>query len=225
MEDVFSLVKKYDDIIAARKLEENFAEVNNLKNEMEYSFLMKEIAKLMEGIEDGAERSGRIVKGLRSFSRLDEEQCQMYQIHEGIDSTLVLLHNKMKNKIKVRKEYGDIGEIECFPGKLNQVFMNVFTNSIQAMEDGGELYIQTLASGSGIKVFIRDNGSGMSPEVKKHIFDPFYTTKDVGKGTGLGLSISYGIIEQHHGTIEVISEPGKGSEFIIILPGTQAERN
>ncbi len=101
--------------------------------------------------------------------------------------------------------------------------MNVLTNSIQSIEGKGEIYIKTLSSDTGIKISIKDNGRGMTSEVKKHIFEPFYTTKDVGKGTGLGLSISFGIIEQHNGTIDVISEPGIGTEFIISLPKTQSE--
>jgi len=101
--------------------------------------------------------------------------------------------------------------------------MNILTNSIQAIEGDGDIFIQTTSSDTVIKISIKDNGKGMSPEVKKHIFEPFYTTKDVGKGTGLGLSISFGIIEQHQGYIDVISEPGKGSEFIISLPKTQSE--
>jgi two-component system NtrC family sensor kinase len=115
--------------------------------------------------------------------------------------------------------------LECFPSKLNQVIMNVLTNSIQAIEGKGDIFIQTVSSGIGIKIIIKDNGKGMTPEVKKHIFEPFFTTKDVGKGTGLGLSISYGIIEQHNGNIDVISEPGKGTEFIISLPRTQSDYN
>jgi len=141
-----------------------------------------------------------------------------YDIHEGIDSTLILLHNKLKNRINVRKKYGDLEGIQCFPSKLNQVFLNILNNSIQAIEGQGEILIQTIQSGIGIKIIIKDNGMGMSPEVKKHIFEPFYTTKEVGEGTGLGLAISFGIIEQHHGIIDVISEPGKGTEFIISLP-------
>jgi signal transduction histidine kinase len=100
--------------------------------------------------------------------------------------------------------------------------MNILTNSIQAIDGKGEISIQTISTGNGIKIIIKDTGKGISPEDKKHIFEPFFTTKDVGKGTGLGLSISFGIIEQHKGNIEVVSEPGKGTEFIISLPKTQA---
>jgi len=190
---------------------------------MDYSFLSKEIISLLEGIEEGANRSSQIVKGLRTFSRLDEDNCQMYDIHEGIDSTLILLQNKIKDRIKIRKEYGDFEDVECFPSKFNQVILNILTNSIQAIEGEGEILIQTIRSSIGIKVIIKDNGIGMSPEVKKHIFDPFFTTKQVGEGTGLGLSISFGIIEQHKGNIDVISEPGKGTEFIISLPLRQSD--
>jgi len=221
--DVFSLIEKYDEIIMSNKLEGTFSKVDELKREIDFSFLVKEILNLLEGIEDGANRSSQIVKGLRSFSRLDEEKCQLYDIHDGIDSTLILLHNKFKDRIIVRKEYGDFEEVECFPSKFNQVIMNILTNSIQAIEGEGEIFIQTVSSAIGIKIIIKDNGKGMTPEVKEHIFEPFFTTKEVGKGTGLGLSISYGIIEQHNGNIDVISEPGKGTEFIISLPKTQSD--
>jgi hypothetical protein len=136
---------------------------------------------------------------------------------------LILLHNKIKDKVIIKKDFGKFKEVECYPSKLNQVIMNVLTNSIQSIEDKGEIFIQTISSDIGIKIIIKDNGKGMTPEVKKHIFEPFYTTKDVGRGTGLGLSISFGLIEQHKGNIDVISEPGKGTEFIISLPKTQSE--
>jgi two-component system NtrC family sensor kinase len=222
LDEVFSILEKYDEVIHKNKLEDYFTDVEELKVKMEFSFLIKEIFSLLKGIEEGANRSSEIIKGLRSFSRLDDEMCQFYDIHEGIDSTLVLLQNKIKDKITVRKDYGEFDGLECFPSKLNQVIMNIITNSIQAMDGEGELFIQTVSSAIGIKIIIKDNGKGMTPEVKEHIFDPFFTTKDVGQGTGLGLSISYGIIEKHNGNIDVISEPGKGTEFIISLPRTQA---
>jgi signal transduction histidine kinase len=221
LDEVFSILEEYDEAIRKNKLEEFFTEVEVLKEKIEFSFLIKEIFSLLKGIEEGANRSSAIIKGLRSFSRLDDEMCQFYDIHEGIDSSLVLLQNKIKDQINVRKDYGDFDGLECFPSKLNQVIMNILTNSLQAMDGEGELFIQTISSAIGIKIIIKDNGQGMTPEVKEHIFDPFFTTKDVGQGTGLGLSISYGIIEKHNGNIDVISEPGKGTEFIISLPRTQ----
>ena len=223
MDDIFSIIKKYDDIIKSNNLEETFNEVDSLKDKVDFSYLINEIISLLEGIKEGANRSSQIVKGLRSFSRLDEENYQVYDIHEGIDTSLMLLNNKIKDRISVRKDYGNFQDIECYPSKLNQVFMNLLINSIQAIEDKGEIFIQTISSAIGVKIIIKDNGKGMIPEVKKYIFEPFFTTKDVGKGTGLGLSISFGIIEQHNGTIDVVSEPGKGTEFIISLPITQSD--
>ncbi len=224
LDEVFSLLDKYEKTVQENDLKEYFIEVDSCKEKMDYAYLIQEIYSLLKGIEEGASRSSEIIKGLRSFSRLDDEACQFYDIHEGIDSSLVLLHNKIIDReISVRKDYGDFEGLECFPSKLNQVIMNILTNSIQAMEDGkGELFIQTVSSAIGVKIIIKDNGRGMPPEVKEHIFDPFFTTKEVGQGTGLGLSISYGIIERHNGNIDVLSEPGKGTEFIISLPKTQA---
>ncbi len=223
LDEVFLLLKKYDQAIESHKLDEFFSGVKDRKNEMDFPYLTQEIYSLLKGIEEGANRSSEIIKGLRSFSRLDDEACQFYDIHEGIDSSLVLLHGKIKDRnISVEKDYGDFEGLECYPSKFNQVIMNILTNSIQAMERGGDLFIQTVSSAIGVKIIIKDNGLGMTPEVKEHIFEPFYTTKDVGKGTGLGLSISYGIIEKHNGNIDVISEPDKGTEFIISLPRTQS---
>ena len=223
IKDLYTLLGKYDDIVSGKGFSEEFAEVKILKDKMDYIFVTQEITSLLEGIEDGANRSSQIVKGLRSFSRLDEEKCQVYDIHEGIESSLILLHNKIKDRITIHRDYGEFEDLECYPSKFNQVVMNILTNSIQAIEGKGDIHIQTVSSETGVKISIKDNGKGMTPEEKKHIFEPFYTTKDVGKGTGLGLSISFGIIEQHNGDIVVISEPGKGTEFIISLPKTQSE--
>ncbi len=225
MNEIFSIIDQYDDIIRTHKLEKVFGKVSELKVQLDFEYLIKEINNLLEGIEEGADRSSRIVKGLRSFSRLDDEKFQLYNIHDGIDSTLILLDNKIKHNINVHKDYGDIQEVECLPSKLNQVFMNILTNCIQAIEDKGEIFIQTVSSDIWVKIIIKDTGTGMSPDVKAHIFEPFFTTKDVGKGTGLGLSISYGIIEQHHGNIDVISEPGIGTDIIISLPRRQSDLN
>ena len=221
--DMFRLLKLYDLIIEDHELGNTSHEVDKLKEDLDFQFLIKEITSLIEGIGEGAHRSSEIVKGLRSFSRLDDEKFINADIHDGIDSTLILLYNKTKNKITIHKEYGDLPEIECLPSKINQVIMNILTNSIQAIEEKGDIFIETISSGIGVKIIIRDTGCGMTAEVKKHIFEPFYTTKEVGSGTGLGLSISYGIIEQHYGNIDVISKTGKGTEFIISLPITQSE--
>ncbi len=224
IEDIYKILNLYDSVIQKNNLNERFGKVESLKSKLDYSYLVEEINNLLIGIYEGANRSGQIVKGLRSFSRLDEDRFVPANINEGIDSTLILLHNKIKERITIHKNYGKIPEIECLPSKLNQVFMNILTNSIQAIEDKGDIYIDTISSSIGIKICIKDTGRGMITEVKERIFEPFYTTKDVGKGIGLGLSISYGIIEQHNGNIDVISEPPKGTEFIISLPIFQTNK-
>jgi signal transduction histidine kinase len=222
IDDLFSLIKIYEESMESHNLKKEIGDAEALKEKLDYTFLIKEIISLLQGIEEGAIRSSQIIKGLRSFSRLDQEKCQSFNIHDGIDSSLILLHNQIKDRIVIKKEYGDFNDIECFPGKLNQVFMNILTNSIQAIEGQGVICIQTISSDLGIKVIFKDNGVGMTAEVKKHIFEPFFTTKEVGKGTGLGLSISFGIIEQHNGIIDVLSEPGQGTEIILSLPRTQS---
>ena len=223
MEELFTLLSKYDSVIEEKKLTSGFTEVSKFKEAMDYAFLVKEIKDLLKGINEGASRSEHIVKDLRTFSRMDENEFKGVNIHEGIDSTLLLLRNLMQEKITVHRNYGTIQNIECLPGKLNQVFMNILTNSILAIEDKGDVFIETSGNNEMARISIRDNGKGMSREVMEHIFEPFYTTRAVGKGTGLGLSISYSIVEEHNGTIEVNSEPGLGTEFIITLPFIRTE--
>ncbi|MFC2115786.1 ATP-binding protein [Bacteroidota bacterium] len=220
--DVLEILDKYQTLIEELHLQEAFSEVESLKSEMEFGFLVDELHKLMEGISEGANRTKEIVKSLGSFSREGDNKFILHDIHEGIDSTLILLGNKIKNIITVHKEYGEIPEIECLPDRLNQVFMNILSNAIQSMDEKGDIFIKTVCDEASVKISFRDNGKGMTEEVQKRIFKPFYTTKALGKGTGLGLSISYSIVEQHNGKISVSSEPLKGTEFIITLPVKQA---
>ena len=223
VDDLLSILHKYDDIINRNDLSSGFEEVAELKNELDFNYLVDETKNLLKGVLEGASRSEHIVKDLRTFSRMDENEFKGVNIHDGIDSTLLLLHHKMQDKISIHKTYGKIQHVECLPGKLNQVFMNILSNSILAIEDKGDIYIETSSLNGMARISIRDSGKGMTPEIREHIFEPFYTTREVGKGTGLGLSISYSIIEEHRGTIEVLSEPGVGSEFIIMLPFRKAD--
>jgi transcriptional regulator with GAF, ATPase, and Fis domain len=218
MGDIFEVLQKYEQAVSDKNLGHAFTDVEELKSRLDITYVTKEIEQLLGGIEEGARRTTEIVKGLRNFSRLDESVMKKTNIHEGIENTLTLLNTRFKNRIEIIKVYEELPEIECFPGQLNQVFMNILSNAIHAIEGPGTIQIQTLNSPEGILIKIRDSGSGMPEEVKRKIFDPFFTTKDVGVGTGLGLSISFGIIEKHKGKIEVNSEPGKGSEFVISLP-------
>lgn len=223
--DIVECINRYESVIRENKLEELFSGVQQFKNKTDIAFSMKEIQDLLRGIEEGANRTSEIVKGLRNFSRLDQNVVKKANLNEGIESTLTLLHTVYKDRIEIIKDYGDIPEVECLPGQINQVLMNILSNAIQAIAEKGEIFIKTREEKSAVKISIRDTGGGMSDETKQKIFDPFFTTKEVGKGTGLGLSISYGIIEKHQGKIEVNSVQGKGTEFIITLPVHQNKNN
>ena len=191
------------------------------KRPEEIAETFEEVYELLSGIEEGAIRTKEIVQGLRNFSRLDEDDKKMAHVHEGINSTLTLLTHKTPSRTNIHKSYGELPAISCYPGKLNQVFMNILSNALDATEEKGDIFIQTGwkdKENQLIQVSIRDTGYGMNPETQEHLFEPFFTTKDVGKGTGLGMSIAYGIIQQHGGTIEVSSTEGEGSEFRVCLP-------
>jgi hypothetical protein len=208
-------------------------EIQQETEAIDLDFLLEDLPKLHSSMKVGAERIRQIVASLRTFSRLDEAEFKRADIHEGIDSTLMILEHRLKVKpdrcaIAVIKEYGNLPLVQCYAGQLNQVFMNILANAIDALEDGIEsdsslspkIRICTEISKSN-KAIIRivDNGLGMSEEVRQRLFDPFYTTKAVGKGTGMGLSISYQIItEKHGGTLQCISSPGQGAEFVIEIP-------
>lgn len=199
--------------------DENLAEkIQSLIKESDANFLFKEMIGLVEGIQYGAERTQEIVKGLRNFSRLDEDVFKRANIHEGIESTLRILKIQIGREIEIKKDFGEIPLVCCQPGKLNQVFMNIINNAIQALHGKGEIILKTRKEGEDVLISIADNGKGMSEDVQKRIFEPFYTTKDVGEGTGLGMFIVHGIIDHHKGSIEVESEEGKGTEFRIRIP-------
>ncbi|MEH2381553.1 MAG: GAF domain-containing protein [Nostoc sp.] len=208
-------------------------------------FLMEDLPKTVESMKVGTERICEIVLSLRNFSRTDEVELKPVDIHEGLDSTLLILGHRLKNNnerpaIEIVKEYGSLPLLECYPAQLNQVFMNLLSNSIDALEEKLKtiqqrylklsqtcpiipltIWISTQAVNNQIVIRIADNGLGISEEVRSHIFDPFFTTKAIGKGTGLGLSISYQIVvEKHHGQIKCSSKPGEGTEFLIEIPTT-----
>jgi len=184
----------------------------------------KQFLRSLQMLEDNSkvsklasERIARIVKSLKTFARLDEAEFQEANLHEGLDSTLTLLHHETKNRIEIVKEYGSIPMVECYPNQLNQVFMNILINAIQAIEGKGTITVRTYVEDNEVKIQIADSGRGIPPDKLDKIFDPGYTSKSRGIGTGLGLSISYSIIEKHSGRIEVESEVGKGSTFTISL--------
>ena len=186
----------------------------------------------------GTERIVEIVKSLRNFSRLDESAGKSVNIHDGIDSTLMILQNRLKSHssrpaIQLVKDYQLLSQVECFPGELNQVFMNILINAIDALEERDKgrtieecdrhpssIAIRTYQVAAGfVAISIADNGRGIPESVRSRLFDPFFTTKPVGKGTGLGLSISHSIVvDRHGGRLSCISTPGEGAQFMIEIP-------
>jgi two-component system NtrC family sensor kinase len=217
------------------------AAIQDKEEEVDLEFLQEDLPKLLSSMKVGADRIREIVQSLRAFSRLDEAEVKDVDIHEGIDSTLMILQNRLKAKpdhaaIQVIKDYGELPKIECYAGQLNQVFMNILSNAIDALDEqdlhrkpegltksSSQITIRTrLLEGDRIAIHIIDNGPGMAEATQQRLFDPFFTTKPVGKGTGMGMSISYQIVvDRHHGTLRCISEMGKGTEFAIEIPVQQ----
>jgi signal transduction histidine kinase len=223
--------KSYDDVVLQAK-----------KRKIEVEFMMEDLPKLLSSMKVGATRINEIVLSLRNFSRLDQAEIKSVDIHEGIENTLTILKHNLKARpdrpeIKVIKNYGDIPLVECYAGQLNQVFMNIIANAIDALSESYKnsirnneitednqkniiigIYSQVIED-KQVMIRITDNGMGIPESIQQRLFDPFFTTKPVGKGTGLGLSISYQIIvEKHGGQLYCISHPEKGSEFIIKIP-------
>jgi signal transduction histidine kinase len=217
---------------------------------IDLAFLMEDLPKMLESMSIGADRIREIVLSLRNFSRLDEAEMKRVNVHEGINSTLLILQSRLKNTagqtgIEVVKDYGELPLVECYVGQLNQVFMNILSNSIDALEHYNQqrspdeiaadpsvirihtkVMLQENSVPQAVLISIRDNGSGIPAANQSRLFDPFFTTKPIGKGTGLGLSISYQIVvEKHRGMLKCISEPGKGAEFRIEIPVLQENKS
>lgn len=222
IESIKEILDSYSTLEEGADPKKLLEEIKELKEDHEYEELMDELDDLIKDINYGVTRTIEIVKGLRVFSRLDEEESKPANINENIDATLTLLKNKTKNRIKITKFYDEnMQQIECFPGQLNQVFMNILNNSIQAIPSDrkdGEITIYTEEEDQSVVIRLKDNGVGIPEDVQKRIWEPFFTTKPVGEGTGLGMSITFGIIEKHSGDIDLQSEVGKGTEFAIRLP-------
>ncbi len=223
LDDMIKILETYEKLKSnTENLEQRFAEIESLKRKLDLDYLKEEIQMLLKGITEGANRTAEIVRGLKNFSRLDESDFKDADIREGLDSTLLLLNNELGN-IEVIRNYEEIDTIECFPGQLNQVFMNILNNAIYAIKKrhttyGGQLTLSIRVIDDYVNVVIEDNGIGMSQEVINKVFEPFYTTKKTGEGTGLGMSITYQIVEKHEGRIFVESELGIGTKFLIYLP-------
>jgi len=191
-----------------------------LRGRIELDYLKQDIPLLMAESKEGLSRVRKIVQDLKDFSRVDTQQEWVWaSLHQGIDSTLNIVANEIKYRADVRREYGDLPDIECLPSELNQVFLNLLINAAHAVgRKRGLIVVRSGAAGNEVWVEVEDDGSGIAPEHLPRLFDPFFTTKPVGRGTGLGLSLAYGIVQKHHGRIDVRSEPGCGACFRVTLP-------
>ncbi|KAF3889920.1 MULTISPECIES: MASE1 domain-containing protein [Nostocales] len=233
MQDLLRMLQLYQ-----QRYLSNDPEIQALAEEIDLEFLVEDLQKMLASMKMGTDRIRSIVLSLRNFSRMDEAEFKTVDIHEGIESTLLILQHRLKDKpecraIEVKRDYGSLPQIECYPGQLNQVLMNILVNAIDALEEvnakrtyqqieenPSQITIRTAVKDiQWIEISVADNGPGMTQQVQNRIFDPFFTTKPVGKGTGMGMAISYQIItEKHKGKLECFSTLGKGTEFIIQLP-------
>lgn len=240
-QDLLQLIEAYQE-----HYPEPVPEIEEIAEDIDLDFLREDMPKVLNSMKIGADRIREIVLSLRNFSRLDQAEMKFANLHEGIDNTLLILQNRLRAKagqvgIELVKDYGKLPLIECYPGQLNQVLMNIISNGIDALESYNERrsldeirqnpsritirteWVKKQGQNDRIIIAIGDNGPGIPDHIKVRLFDPFFTTKAVGKGTGLGLSISYQIIEKHKGAIACISEPGQGAEFVIEIPVRQSE--
>jgi signal transduction histidine kinase len=214
------------------------AEIHQKIQEIDLNYIVEDFPRLLKSMNEGTKRISNISQSMRTFYRGDNATKTQFDIHEGIDSTLMILAHRLKAneqrpEISIVKQYGNLPEINCYSGQLNQVFMNLLANAIDALEESNAglsvaeiktnsncITIKTeVDAGNAIVIYIQDNGIGIPTELKSQIFEPLFTTKGVGKGTGLGLSITRQIIEdKHEGTLHCNSTPGKGTEFVITIP-------
>lgn len=218
-------------------------EIQELSEAIDLDFIVQDLFDVLSSMKIGTDRIAQIVLNLRNFSRLEASEMKAVNLHEGLDCTLLMLKNRLKGEagssIEVIKEYADLPLVECYAGQLNQVFMNIISNAIDALNEHNsqrskqeiinnpsQIVIRTEVHQNQARIWIGDNGSGMSEEVKNHLFEPFFTTKPLGKGTGLGLSISNQIVEEKHkGSLRCQSTLGKGTEFLIEIPIRQSEES
>ena len=194
------------------------------RQDADLDYVRHDIVALIDESLDGSMRVRRIVQDLRDFSRPGGEAWESADLHAGLESTLNVVHNEIKYKASVVRAFGALPRVECIPSQINQVFMNLLVNAAQAIPERGVITIRTKGDDDWVSIDVSDNGVGMSPEVAGRIFDPFFTTKPVGQGTGLGLSVSHGIVMRHGGRIDVVSEPGCGTTFSVVLPVKQFAR-
>lgn len=217
---ISNVVTSLEQIIDVSGQEALKSEKRQLMEQSQLNYILEDVKDLIKESLEGSSRVMAIVKNLKEFSHADDSEWVYSDLRQGLDSTLRIIHNEIKYTAKVERDYAEeMPEVYCQPRQLNQVFLNLLVNASQAMEEQGEIRVSARPlSDEQVQIKIQDNGSGIAKENLKAIFDPFFTTKPVGSGTGLGLSVSYGIIKTHGGSIEVESEVGKGTTFILTLP-------
>jgi signal transduction histidine kinase len=195
------------------------AAFDHVRKDSDLEFLRVDIPTLLKESRDGIDRVRKIVQSLKDFSHVDpSDDWQWSDLRKELDNTISLAWNELKYKCELVREYGEIPLVECLPGQISQVFLNLLVNASQAIGEKGTITVRTRHKGNDVEIDIADTGQGIDPAHLGKIFDPFYTTKPLGQGTGLGLSISYGIVRKHHGEIAVVSEQGKGTTFTIRFP-------
>ena len=190
-----------------------------MRRQLKIDRILTDTLNLIEESIEGVERVKNIVQNLKTFSRIDHAEVSIVHINESLDSTINIAWNEIKYVTELKREYGDIPEIICYPQQLNQVFLNLLVNAAHAMEGRpGCITLRTWCEGDQLFISVADTGCGIPEEIRQRIFEPFFTTKEIGKGTGLGLSISYDIIKKHGGEIVIDSEVGSGTTFTVMLP-------
>ena len=222
---LFRLIDAQDAVLRRLRTEqpEQIRQIEAVREQIDFEFLAKDLPTLLAESQEGIARVRKIIQDLREFSRAGHsEDWTVTDLHAGIDSTVNIVWNDLKYKVELFKQYGEVPPLECLPSQLNQVFLNILVNAGHAIEQRGQITIATRADAQFAYVEISDTGKGIAPENLARVFEPFFTTKPIGKGTGLGLSISYGIIKKHGGEIDVRSEVGVGTTFLIRLPLRQS---
>lgn len=222
LRSLFTLIEAYERALRAPDPKTLIPEIDDIRNRFDIDFISRDLPQLMAESREGIERVTRIVRDLKDFSYSGrEESWKLVDLHSGLESTINIIWNELKYKVTLDRHYGNLPLVECLPSELNQVYMNLLLNAGQAIGERGTIVVSTGQDGEEVWIEFKDSGAGIPADLLQRIFDPFFTTKPVGSGTGLGLSISYGIINKHHGRIDVSSSVGEGSTFRIVIPVRQ----
>ncbi|MCW0452607.1 Adaptive-response sensory-kinase SasA [Xanthomonas sacchari] len=222
LRSLFTLIEAYERALRAPDPKALIPEIDDIRNRFDIDFISRDLPQLMAESREGIERVTRIVRDLKDFSYSGrEESWKLVDLHLGLESTINIIWNELKYKVTLERHYGNLPLVECLPSELNQVYMNLLLNAGQAIGERGTIVVSTGQDGEEVWIEFKDSGAGIAADLLQRIFDPFFTTKPVGSGTGLGLSISYGIVNKHHGRIDVSSVVGEGSTFRIVIPVRQ----